>query len=117
MMKINKHFYFGFLGFMGFKALGYFFTHEATDLYYLMFFAFFGYFFIGRLNLSMRDEAYLENERKASHASLILALFLLCGLHLVGIFAPSFDLLVLVDLSVVILALFYSIKLYLLERV
>lgn len=54
-----------------------------------MFFAFFGYFFIGRLNLSKRDEAYLENERKASHASLILAL----------------------------LAFFYSIKLYLLERV
>lgn len=31
MVKGNKHFYLGFLGFMGFKARGYFFSHEITD--------------------------------------------------------------------------------------
>lgn len=117
MMKVKNQFYLGFLGFMGFKALQYFYTNDVTDLYYVMFFAFFGYFFVGRINRQHQDESYIENERNASHFTLVLALFLLGTIHMAGIFMPKLDLLLLVDFSFVILCLSYSIKLYLLERV
>lgn len=117
MMKVKNQFYLGFLGFLGFLSMKYFATHDPTALYNVMYFAFFGYFFVGRVNRRLQDESYIENERKASRFTLLLALFLLGAIHVAGIFMPKLDLLLLVDFSFVILCLSYSVKLYLLERV
>jgi len=113
----QKSQYVGFFGFLGFLSLRYFFTHDVTDLYSIMYFAFFAYFLVGRLNLSLKDESYEENELKAGKFMGLLAVFCLAGIHMVGIFFPSFDLLLLVDLAFVILLLGYAIKLYRLEQV
>ena len=50
----QKSQYVGFFGFLGFLSLRYFFTHDVTDLYSIMYFAFFAYFLVGRLVLEMR---------------------------------------------------------------
>ena len=113
----QKSQYVGFFGFLGFLSLRYIFTHDVTDLYSIMYFAFFAYFLVGRLNLSLRDEAYLENERKAAKFMGLLAVFALAIIHMIGIFFPTVDLLLLVDLAFVVILLGYAIKLYCLEQV
>ncbi|MEF9960352.1 MAG: DUF3796 domain-containing protein [Niameybacter sp.] len=61
---ISKHLgWLGFLGFMG--PIAYLTTDWTGSLAFLVFFGFFSFYFEGKMSGTLRDERYLENERRA----------------------------------------------------
>src|SRR5690554_5979609 len=64
-IMIKKQFYLGFVGFLGFMSLCYFFTGNVIDLTSIGFFAFFSNFIIAKISGSKADERYIENKRAA----------------------------------------------------
>ena len=106
----------GFLGFLGFRGFWYFKTHDVSELYYFMYFAWFGHFLLSKINVSITDEMYLENEKNARAFIGILAIFLISILTMLSMFVRDLDLKPFIVATFVILVLSYSIKLYLLEK-
>lgn len=64
-MMIEKRFYLGFGGFVGFLTLKYFVSGDVNDLHFVFWFALFAEFFIGRIKGDKADERYLDNQRRA----------------------------------------------------
>lgn len=61
---ISKHFgWLGFLGFMG--PIIYSFIGWSGSLAFLVFFGFFAFYFEGKMSNTLRDERFIENERRA----------------------------------------------------
>lgn len=106
----------GFLGFLGFRGLWYFKTHDVSELYYFMYFAWFGHFLLSKINVSITDEMYLENEKNARAFIGILAMFLISILTVLSVLIKDLNLKPFVVAAFVILVLSYSIKLYSLEK-
>lgn len=70
---------YGLFGFFGCFGCRYFISHDVGDLFYFSFFAYFGFFLIGKLSQEMPDERFYANSRKAGYQAgriAALALFL-----------------------------------------
>ena len=106
----------GFLGFLGFRGFWYFKTHDVSELYYFMYFAWFGHFLLSKINVSITDEMYLENEKNARAFIGILGMFLISILTVLSVLIKDLNLKPFVVAAFVILVLSYSIKLYSLEK-
>lgn len=115
---IKKNFYLGFVGLFGFNSLKYFFTKDISDLYFIMFFAFFSHFFISKINGDKADERYQENH--------IIAMSLVGDLSMISMFliwCLTFTLkkieitMLLLSIAYAIIHNVYAIKLYKLEEV
>lgn len=113
----RKNFYLGFLGCIGFLSLRYVASGDIYDLSYLGFFAFFSYFFFGKIQGTRTDERFQENQKMAFALIGKIAIPVQCAIWCIALFTKNFTWVFL--LSVIGYAAFtniYAIRLYWLEE-
>lgn len=117
-MKKGLAWYLGFLGFLGFTGFSYFATHNPVDLCGFGYFAFFGYFLVAKLKVSIPDERYLENTTQAKAFVGSLATLELSILFVLSALLPRLQHLLIfgITLCFVSLIIAYAVKLYQLEE-
>lgn len=113
----RKNFYLGFLGCIGFFALRYITSQNIYDLAYIGFFAFFSYFFIGKIQGTRTDERFQENQKIAFAWIGKVALLVQCAIWCIALFTRNLEwVFVLSVIGYVVLTNIYAIRLYWLEE-
>lgn len=110
--------YFGYIGFLGFLGFRYFVTGRITDLCLFGFFAFFAYFWIAKLNVSIPDERYRENVETAKAFIGNLAVIEMAVLFVLSVLFSRFQELLVFGITIAYASLIigYAVRLYQLEE-
>ncbi|MEW8955802.1 DUF3796 domain-containing protein [Clostridium sp.] len=114
---IQKQFYMGFAGFIGFFSIRYFFSGNLSDLAFIGFFAFFSNFILSKISGNKADERYIENRKVALAFTGEFAIIELFIIWCATILIKNANIAcVLLSISYAITLNIYAIKLYMLEE-